>query len=426
MRLEHRVLNIKGVQFDTQTAIKNSVLHINQEELRDLLQEDKRFGEVQIEIARPSESCRILQVADVIEPRAKTDGSSEDFPGAMGKQGIAGEGVTYVLRNVAVVTNDQSNVGSKGPYMPGKILDMAGPAAGLSRYSDKHIVAVLPSPREGVSMDDYRIALKLAGLKTAVHLARAGRETTPDETEVYDLPSPAEASKGMEGLPRVAYIFLLYMNQLEEIKGEPILYGDNIRHLLPTIIHPNEIIDGAIVNPYRGGVNDTYAIQNHAVIKELAARHGKDLFFAGVILTISHSTEPARERAVAMCAKLAKHVLSADGVIVTKSFGGAPEVDMGQTATKCEELGIDTSVLMWQMTSTEAGGPLFNQEKINAITTTANLAGPMMLPPVERVIGIEGTLPTGQSVSEKFMKLKWDIVGGIDQLGGSRLGSIEY
>jgi len=162
------------------------------------------------------------------------------------------------------------------------------------------------------------------------------------------------------------------------------------------------------------------------VIKELAARHGKDLFFAGVILTISHSTEPARERAVAMCAKLAKHVLRADGVIVTKSFGGAPEVDMGQTATKCEELGIDTSVLMWQMTSAEAGGPLFNQEKINAITTTANLSGPMMLPPVERVIGIEGTLPTGQTVSEKFMKLKWDIVGGIDQLGGSRLTSIEY
>jgi glycine reductase len=170
-------------------------------------------------------------VADVIEPRAKTDGSSEDFPGAIGKQGIVGEGITCVLRNVAVVTNDQSNVGSKGPYMPGKVLDMTGPAAGLSRYSDKHIVVVLPSPSEGVKMDDYRIALKMAGLKTAVYLARAGKETAPDETEVYDLPAPAEASKGMEGLPRVAYIFLLYMNQLEDRQSLP---GRGERYLCHT------------------------------------------------------------------------------------------------------------------------------------------------------------------------------------------------
>jgi len=426
MRIELRVLNIKDVQFSSQTTIKSCVLNINLQDLQEILQEDKRLGKVDVEVAKPGESCRILQIGDVIEPRAKIDGPSEDFPGALGRQGIAGEGSVCVLRNVAVVTNDQSNVGSKGPYMPGKILDMSGPAAGLSSYSDKYIVVVLPQPAEGVSKNDYRIALKITGLKTAAYLARAGKDLEPDETEVYDLPSSGEASKGMEGLPRVAYIFQMYMNQLEEIRGEPILYGDNIRNLLPTIVHPNEILDGAIVNACLGGVNDTYAIQNHPVIKDLYDRHGKDLCFVGVILTISHSTEPARERAVAMCAKLAKHVLAADGVILTKSGGGAPEVDMGQTAGKCEEVGVNTSIIMWQMVSTEAGGTLFNYPNVNAITATANLAGPMKLPAVERVIGIAGTLPSGQSVNEGFMKLKWDIVGVTDQLGSSKLVSEEY
>ena len=49
---------------------------------------------VDVELAHPGESCRILQVSDVVEPRAKTNGSGEDFPGVLGKQGTVGEGST--------------------------------------------------------------------------------------------------------------------------------------------------------------------------------------------------------------------------------------------------------------------------------------------------------------------------------------------
>jgi glycine reductase len=92
MKLELNVININDVQFGELTEIKESVLHINRDELRDLLLEDDRLGEVEIEIAHPGESCRILQVSDVVEPRAKIEGPSEDFPGAVGKIGRAGEG----------------------------------------------------------------------------------------------------------------------------------------------------------------------------------------------------------------------------------------------------------------------------------------------------------------------------------------------
>jgi glycine reductase len=224
----------------------------------------------------------------------------------------------------------------------------------------------------------------------------------------------------------MAYIFQMYMNQLEEIKGEPILYGDNIRKFMPTIIHPNEILDGAMVNAYQGGVNETYVLQNHPLIKELYRRHGKDICFAGVVLTISHGTEPERERAAAMAAKLTRFVLGADGAILTKSGGGAPEIDMAQTADKCEEIGVKTVLLMWQMTSREAGGTLFNLPKVNAITATANLVKPIKFPAVDRVIGTPGTLPSGESVSSGFMRSKWDIVGVSDQLGYSSLRSVEY
>lgn len=87
MRLELNVININDVQFGELTEIKESALCINRSELRDLLLEDERLNKVEIEIAHPGESCRILQVADVVEPRAKIEGPCEDFPGAIGKIG---------------------------------------------------------------------------------------------------------------------------------------------------------------------------------------------------------------------------------------------------------------------------------------------------------------------------------------------------
>jgi len=74
MRLELNVININDVQFGELTEIKESALFINRGELRDLLLEDDRLSKVEIEIAHPGENCRILQVADVVEPRAKIEG----------------------------------------------------------------------------------------------------------------------------------------------------------------------------------------------------------------------------------------------------------------------------------------------------------------------------------------------------------------
>ena len=92
MKLELEIIDIKDVQFANKTRINNRILEINQQELQNLLQQDKRFSRIDIELAHPGESCRILQVSDVIEPRAKVGEDVEDFPGAVGKHGTVGEG----------------------------------------------------------------------------------------------------------------------------------------------------------------------------------------------------------------------------------------------------------------------------------------------------------------------------------------------
>ncbi len=180
MRLELNVININDVQFGELTEIKESALYINRSELRDLLLEDERLNNVEIEIAHPGESCRILQVADVVEPRAKIEGPCEDFPGAIGKIGRAGEGKTCVLRGTAVVLNDQSEAHdlSQAEDALGFIIDMSGPAADIHLYGKLHNIVVLPYPAEGVSRDGYRVAMKLASLKTAKYLALAGTNSS--------------------------------------------------------------------------------------------------------------------------------------------------------------------------------------------------------------------------------------------------------
>jgi len=434
MKLELNILNIERAQFAEETAIDDKVLYINRDELLELLQQDERLGQVDIELAHPGESCRILQVADVVEPRAKISGTNGDFPGVLSKAGTAGDGKTCVLRGVAVIVNDQSEAVTEGEAgltgqaenSMGLIIDMSGPGGEVNLYGKTHNVVVIPYPAPGVSRDEYRIALKIASLKAAVYLAQAGKELMPDEVEVYELPSLPEISKDKEDLPKVAYNFMVHCTSYPTIPGEPVLYGDNIRSLLPTVVHPNEIFDGAIINPYEGVGTETYVIQNHPVVKDLYRRHGKDLCFAGVILTVSRYTEPERERSVAMVANLAKYVLGVDGIIITKSSSGAPDIDVAQTAQRCEDMGVKAVLIQFDRSAGTEIGAVFNLPGASAIVATANSNWLIQSSAVARVIGKPVTLPSGTSSSDEIQKRVRFIRGVLDQVGHSYIRPFRY
>ena len=428
MRLGLDILNIKNVQFAGKTSLSGGVLSINRRELQGLLQEDRRLSHVEIELAHPGDKCRILQVADVIEPRAKTRGSGNDFAGTLGGQGNVGEGNTCVLRGAAVVMSGGSAF-LKDPV--GGLIDMSGPAAEIGTYGKTHNIVVLPYPSAGINLPDYAKALKIAGLKTAVYLAKTGEGLKPDENEVYDLPPLPEVAKGLGTLPKVAYIFAVLSTKHEPIQGEPILYGSNIDRTLPTVIHPNEVLDGAIISPYRAAGIETYVIQNHPIIKELYRRHGKDLCFTGVIITTAPDSEYEYERAATVVANIAKRIFGADGVVLNKTGMGAEEIVPARTAERCEELGVKTAYAMYlhgadQSDTGSGADTLFNMRGVDAIVNMGTTYMKHKLPAVDRIIGDPVSLPGGIPVNGNIEVAVSAIKGALSQLGNSRITAVRH
>ena len=419
MRLELGLIHIKDIRFGPHTAIEDRVLIIDRAELISHLQDEPLFDHVDVDIAHAGESCRIIRVLDVLEPRYRLAGPN--FPGALDGNGLVGDGRTHALKNVAVVETDQMSVRSRN------IIDMCGPAADYSPIANTHNVVLLPYPKPNADRDEYRLAVKKAGLRAAVYLAAAAKNLDPDEIEVFDLP-PVAANQGPKHLPRIAYIFPMHSHQHPTQQKETVFYGSNIQGFMPTIVHPNEILDGALMFSYSAF---TWFAQNHPVILELYRRHGKDLWFAGVVLTVAPAVVGEKERNALLNARLAKEVLDADGIIATKIGGGAVDTDLMMTYTRAEELGMKaTLIIMERYPDT---GITFVPENVNALVTPGLTRDAITLPPVKRVIGgaalhLDNSNPDNTNpgipplpAHQEITLWIGDIVGAISQVGASRL-----
>lgn len=104
MRLEVGHIFIKDIQFGTESKIEDGVLYVSEEAVKEVVLEDEHIKSVKFDIARPGESVRITPVKDVIEPRVKVEGRGGVFPGVISKVDTVGEGKTYALKGMAVVT----------------------------------------------------------------------------------------------------------------------------------------------------------------------------------------------------------------------------------------------------------------------------------------------------------------------------------
>ena len=67
----------------------------------------------------------------------------------------------------------------------------------------------------------------------------------PDVIETYDLGSFWETAAQYPDLPKVVYLFML---QSQGLLHDTWVYGVDAKRILPSIIHPNELFDGAIVS----------------------------------------------------------------------------------------------------------------------------------------------------------------------------------
>jgi len=415
MRLELRWFAVDELAASLATRLTGQRLEIDLDGLRALLSADRRLTGVRLDLVHPGERCRIGRVFDVIAPRAKLEGG-EDFPGVLGGVARAGQGTTLALEGVAVVATDQQsdNVGTLA------VIDMAGPNAELSAFGRTHNLVISAWPSPGTERPDYLAAVRLAALKAAVDLARTAREATPDRVEVFELPPSPRVPPELAHLPRVAYVFQIHSHQRPTGVDEGILYGDPVRRMLPTIVHPNEVLDGAVLRGFMGRSVTTWATQNHPMIKALYAAHGRTLWFAGVVVTVAQATEPERVRSAFLAAGLVAHTLGADGAVLTKIGGGAPHVDMAQAASQCEALGVKTTAVVEDM-STDGSAEdmlLFDLPGVDSLVNVGSSQEPITLPAMDRVVGADDLAPKLLGESRATYG---GLCGAIEQVGATRV-----
>jgi glycine reductase len=430
MRLEIESIDIQNIEVADRTIVEDHILYLNLNELKELLLKDNRIKDVDLNIVYPGDRVRIINLMDVIQPRCKTDPEGTDFPGFLNEIKTAGRGKTRSLRGVAVLV---SNPETHRKYSA--FLDMAGRAAELSLYGKMKNVCVSPSMADGVNERDFEAAVKQAGLKTAVYLARASKKHAVDDTELFQLEIAKNARKS--GLPTVVYYYQLYSPQHDH-RGisDPCFYGTDVRNLLPTIIHPNEVLDGGIIGHDTIRSLDTYSIQNHAIIKELYRRNGKDLIFGGVVCGVANLDPLQRQRKAIMASNLISEILGAHGVILTKIHGGLPHVDLAFVAEECEKLGVKTVLFVQPLVSEGALSEtsLFNSEYLDAIVVPGATQERILVSlEADKFIGGNGDTslftpdPFIQKASAEIIDTEEFLIAGIhDHLGGRNIIAVEY
>lgn len=381
MNLEIRKIQIKDVVFGDVNKIENNILHLEKQSLEALIKEDKRIKEVDFDIARPGESVRILPVKDVIEPRAKLEG--EIFPGTFKEHmAEAGQGITYVLSGCAVVTT--------GPIVGFQegLIDMSGPGADYSIFS-KLVNIVMSIEKESyLDPHEHEETVRLAGIKLAKFIGEIGCTYDTYETQAYEWKSIGEKYAQYEGLPKVVYI---YNCMSQGLLHDTYFYGRDSKDIIPTLITPLEVMDGAIISGNcvsPGSKTTTYHHLNNAVIKELLAKHGKEVNFMGIVLNPLMITLKEKYRNCMLSLKSAK-MLGAEGAIISQEGFGNPTTDLMVTCQYLENAGIKTVII----TNEDAGVDGMSESlpdsvtEAKAIVSTGNSNATIMLPKMDKIIG---------------------------------------
>ena len=421
MKLTLAIHEVSDAKLGSGTSLDGGILTVDADELREAILEDRRIQSVDIETASPGQPCRIGVVFDILEPRAKEPGTGSDFPGLLGPMAVAGQGTTHVLRGAAVTIVDAG----QAPGIASKMMEMHGDAAANSPYGNLHHVVIVPHTIPGTPRHVELNALRLASTRAAVFLGSAGIGLEADSTEEFELDGPW--SKDREGLPRIAYIGQIHGHQMVVEEDERILYGSNTEGMVPISLHPNEWMDGAVVCSYWVMRVETYFYQNHPIIQELYKRHqAGEINFVGTVATVAASLEADRNRNCLLAAHQAKWGLGADGVVLTKYGGGAPHVDMGETARICETLGMRTVVQVSDSSGDRRAesAMLFNYPEVDAIVYGGGNDTGWEVEPVERVIA--GSPAVGQALAQMTHISAGALCGVTNQQGASVVRAMVY
>ena len=426
MQLTLALHPITHIRFGSATRLDDTTITVNADELRGLILADSAVESAEFEIVRPGESCRAGPVFDIVEPRAKTPGSSPDWPGVLGAPTTAGRGTTHVLEGAAVtVLREKRGEDARG--MTGYVLAMSGAPAEGTYYAKLHHLIMILHTQPGLPGHAQQKAYRRAQLKTSVYLAQAAMHQPAARTEIFN--DVGAVTEGREGLPRVAYVGQIFSRQRKPEPDEQILYGADTDGMLPVLLHPNEWLDGALLPSYHPSIGgaETYFYQNHPVVTELYRRHqARDLNFVGTVATLASANNFDRERNCRFAAHLVKWALNADAAVLTKSGGGVPHTDLSETARLLEGMGIKTAVQVTDLARDRRveSALLFNFPEVDAIVCIGGNSTSWQAARVERVIAASPEMKDLLAGPLEIESL--NVVGVANQQGASRLRSRVY
>ena len=395
MNLTVGTFPVREVAFGGPAGWTDGRLVVDADRIAALVREDRRIRRVAVDLVQPGEAARIVQVRDVIEPRVKVEGPGHTYPGICGHApDTVGDGVThrYAGFGVLIASEALPHIRRTVSAATDSLIDMSGPGA-VTVYSTLRYVALTIETLPDLDLTSWNDALRGAAHRVAADLAGLVRAQTPPARREYRLAPPAA------GRPRVVHVHTLNASMVPGIGTG--IYGYT-QHALPVLLHPNEILDGAIagdaVVTYPGKC--TWLHVNNPVLEALYERDGTDLAWLGSIISRTRWGGLDEKRLSAyQTAKLAA-MLGADGALVTWNHGGNDLVEVMMTIQSLERAGIKTTFLTIEsdikvvrmtpaLAETGASEPplLFSVPETDAIVSTGTLAPADPLPAMPRVVG---------------------------------------
>lgn len=425
MTLKVGNIPINDVAFGEESKIEGTTLVINKGKLLNYIGEDDRLKSLDVQVVKPGESVRIVPVKDVVEPRVKVDSKANIFPGVLGKAETVGEGITHVLKGVSVITTGKIVGFQEG------IIDMSGPGADYTPFSKNLNVVIDCTPKDGIKQHEHEEAVRFVGLKAGEYLGKLGEKVSVDDYTEYESLDFISGYEKYKDLPRVAYVYML---QSQGLLHDTYLYGVDVKEILPTIVKPTEVMDGAIISGNCVSAcdkNTTYHHLNSPVIYDLYKRHGKDINFVGVIVTNENVTLLDKVRSSNYTAKLVE-MLKLDGAVISEEGFGNPDTDLIMNCTKIEKKGVKTVLVTDEYAGRDgASQSLADADKLaDAVVTGGNANEVVTLPPMDKIIGyqevadviaggFDGSLNKDGSITVEIQA----ITGATNELGFNKLSA---
>lgn len=387
MKLEIGNFYVQDILFGEQDSFVNGILTINKEKALAFVMEDEHITKADLHIVKPGDEVRLVPVKEAIEPRIKLDGKPL-FPGVTGDVVSAGNGRTHALKGCSVLVVGQH----WGGFQDG-LIDMAGEGAKYTYYSQlKNIVLVGETDEsfEAREQQKKNKALRWAGHRLAEYIGAIVKDMEPEDIETYELEAITNRDEAVNKLPKVVFV-MQPQSQMEELGYNDLVYGWDMNKFVPTFMHPNEVLDGALISGSFMPCSSkwaTYDFQNNPTIKELYKAHGETINFLGVIMSNLNVALEQKERAALFVAQMATS-LGADGAIVAEEGYGNPDADFIACVVALEDAGVKTVGITNECTGRDGKSqPLVTlDEKADAIVSCGNVSELIELPPMARVIG---------------------------------------